>query len=63
MMVIRNAMLRMNGCEVGNWDAKVNPACLRMELINAFENALRNNSLQPKKAVRRSKRKLADDQE
>ncbi|KAI0410600.1 hypothetical protein F5X98DRAFT_359235 [Xylaria grammica] len=45
LMVIRNAALRMNGCEVGGWDGKLNPEQLRMDLIDLFRTALESKQL------------------
>jgi hypothetical protein len=59
-MVIRNAALRMNGREVGNWDDKVDPGRVLRQLIGLLQSGLENNALQPKVAVRRSKRKLGE---
>ena len=59
-MVIRNAALRMNGREVGDWDDKVNPEWVRKELVDLLKAAVQNNTLQPKTPLRRSKRKFAD---
>ncbi|KAF3768343.1 hypothetical protein M406DRAFT_71396 [Cryphonectria parasitica EP155] len=40
LMVIRNAVLRMNGRQVGGWDMKVNPERVRMNVISLLRTGL-----------------------
>jgi len=40
-MVIRNAVLRINGREVGDWDTKVNPELARKEVVDLLRRRLK----------------------
>ncbi len=39
-MVIRNATLRMNGQEIGDWNEQVDPGQVRKEVVDLFEASL-----------------------
>ncbi|KAH8909444.1 hypothetical protein BR93DRAFT_965550 [Coniochaeta sp. PMI_546] len=56
LMVIRNAIRRMNGRAVGSWDDKLQPELMLITLVDLLKAAVQNGDVRLRTTPRRSKR-------